>query len=89
MTGLEVIYASIDVVNSQSDVGPKIKKSSSTKLLGVGTEIDSLMFVNLIVAIEEILFDEKGKSMDSESFSKNLEKTYHLGKKRILFIRNV
>ena len=61
MTGLEVIYASIDVVNNQSDVGVKIKKSSSTKLLGVGSEIDSLMFVNLIVAIEEMLFDEKGR----------------------------
>lgn len=61
MTGLEVIYASIDVVNSQSDIGSKIKKSSSTKLLGMGSDVDSLMFVNLIVAIEELLYDDGGK----------------------------
>ncbi len=61
MKGLEVIYASIDVVNSQSDIGPKIRRSESTKLLGTGSEVDSLLFVNLVVAIEETLFDEVGK----------------------------
>ena len=64
MNGLEIVFTSIGHVNDQSTDGPKIIADANTKLLGEGGEIDSLLFVNLIVAIEELLFDERGISIN-------------------------
>ena len=64
MDGLEIVLLSIGHVNEQSNDGPQIIADVNTELLGSGTGIDSLLFVNLIVAIEEILFDQRGISVN-------------------------
>ena len=56
--GLDYVFSAIDTVNEQSKDGPQIKKSLDTKLMGDGSEIDSLLFVNLVVAIEEAIMDD-------------------------------
>lgn len=62
-TGLEFVYAAIDTVNNQSDEGSPIPKAPETVLLGDDSAVDSLLFVNLVVAIEEAILDETGVSV--------------------------
>ena len=74
---LNVIYAAIDDVNAQSADGLVIEKTPETPLLGEGG-IDSLLFVNLIVAVEEqiqnkfgdpvVLVNEESMSLQTHPF---------------------
>jgi len=50
-------------VNAQSADGPKIAKNEDSRLLGGGSGLDSLTFVNLIVAIEGQLEPLLGKAV--------------------------
>jgi acyl carrier protein len=69
---MAVIYAAIDELNSQSLQGSKIQKDLETPLLAKGSGLDSLAFVNLIVAVEGQLETSMGMSVvlvDEESMS--------------------
>ena len=58
----ELIYAAVDELNAQS--GEKIiEKSPEASLLGSDKGVDSLTFINLIVAIEEQITQRTGKSI--------------------------
>jgi acyl carrier protein len=75
---LEIVYAAIDEVNATSGGDHLIAKAVDTPLLGSDTGVDSLAFVNLIVAIENevqsrlkttvILVDETSMSGDEHPF---------------------
>jgi D-alanine--poly(phosphoribitol) ligase subunit 2 len=60
---LNLIYGAVDDVNAQSADGPKIAKNEDSRLLGGGSGLDSLTFVNLIVAIEGQLEPLLGKAV--------------------------
>ncbi len=69
---LRLIYAAIDEVNAQSTNGLLLEKSPGTHLLGGNNGVDSLTFVNLIVAVEEQIQGSLGKSVvlvDEDSMS--------------------
>jgi acyl carrier protein len=73
-----IIYAAIDEVNSQSMGELKIQKNLETQLLAKGSGLDSLAFVNLIVAVEGqletslglfvVLVDEDSMSLQQNPF---------------------
>ena len=73
-----IIYAAIDEVNSQSNGELKIQKNLETQLLAKGSGLDSLAFVNLIVAVEGqletnlglfvVLVDEDSMSLQQNPF---------------------
>ena len=75
---LQLVYAAIDEVNAQTASGAPLAKSPETSLLGGDEGMDSLTFVNLIVALEEqiqstlgesvILVDENSMSMQDQPF---------------------
>ena len=50
---LSLVYAAIDEVNAESADGVRVEKGPDVRLLGGDGGIDSLTFVNLIVALEE------------------------------------
>jgi acyl carrier protein len=60
---LATIYAAIDELNSQSMDGVTIQKNLETPLLAKGSGLDSLTFVNLIVAVEGQLETSLGLSV--------------------------
>lgn len=60
-TGMDFVISAIDTVNAQSDDGAAIDKAPETGLLGGGSELDSLLFVNLVVAVEEAIHDATGE----------------------------
>lgn len=69
---LAIIYSAIDELNSQSIDGLKVAKNVETQLLAKGSGLDSLAFVNLIVAIEGQLETSLGLSVvlvDEDSMS--------------------
>jgi acyl carrier protein len=57
---LNIIFEAIDIVNEQIIHGPKIEKSIDTIFLGQESDVDSLSFVNLIVAIEDLIERKTG-----------------------------
>jgi D-alanine--poly(phosphoribitol) ligase subunit 2 len=69
---LQLIYAAVDEINGQLPPGQRLQKTPETVLLGDGAALDSLAFVNLLVAVEgEVeraggpavgLLDELGKA---------------------------
>lgn len=59
--GIDFVYAAIDTVNELSDVSQKITKAPETPLLGDTTTVDSLVLVNLVVALEEAIMDQTGQ----------------------------
>ncbi len=59
--GIELVFAAIDMVNQMSDDGQAIVKAPQTPLLGDMSTVDSLVLVNLVVAIEDAIMDETGK----------------------------
>ena len=75
---LRLIYAAIDDVNAQAIDGRVVEKHPETALLGGDQGIDSLTFVNLIVALEEqiqqalrksvVLVDENSMSLQDQPF---------------------
>jgi acyl carrier protein len=60
---LSLVYAAIDEVNEQSGDGVLIVKQPETRLLGSDQSVDSLTFVNLVVAIEEQIQQTRGVSV--------------------------
>jgi acyl carrier protein len=71
-SSLALVYEAIDQVNAQITKGDKIAKDPATPLLDSNGGIDSLAMVNLVVGIEQIIFDKTGKSVtvvDEEVFS--------------------
>jgi D-alanine--poly(phosphoribitol) ligase subunit 2 len=59
---IELIYAAVDELNAQS--GEQIiEKNPDAPLLGSDKGIDSLTFINLIVAVEEQINQRTGKSI--------------------------
>jgi D-alanine--poly(phosphoribitol) ligase subunit 2 len=73
---LAIIYAAIDELNGQSIKGLKIQKTVETQLFEKGSGLDSLAFVNLIVAVEGQLETSLGLSVvlvneDSMSLQEN------------------
>jgi acyl carrier protein len=75
---LQLVYAAIDEVNAQSADAVPLVKSPDTSLLGGDQGMDSLAFVNLIVALEEqiqaktgqsvVLVDENSMSLQDQPF---------------------
>jgi acyl carrier protein len=62
-TILEMLYASLDQLNEQRSPDQQLAKSPETVLLGDGGNLESLDFVNLVVAIEETCQDRLGKTL--------------------------
>ncbi len=60
---LGLVYAAIDEVNAQSPNGNLLEKSPEAHLLGGERGVDSLTFVNLVVALEEQIHSSMGKSV--------------------------
>jgi acyl carrier protein len=70
---LRLVYAAIDDVNAQTVDGGPLDKSPDTALLGGDQGMDSLTFVNLIVALEEQIQVHLGESVvlvDEDSMSR-------------------
>ena len=55
---IEVIYKSIDEMNSQLDDKIKLVESTETVLMGSDGKLDSLGLVSLLVTIEQNIEDE-------------------------------
>lgn len=62
-TALNIVFAAIDEVNAESDDFARIDKSPDTALLGEGGQVDSLMLVNLVVAVESQIEEQTGKTV--------------------------
>jgi hypothetical protein len=80
MDSLALVYAAVDEVNASSDT--KIERAPETALLGQGSQVDSLLLVNLLVALEGLASDQSGVSvslMDEEVFSAPEEPLRTLG----------
>lgn len=60
---IDLIYTAIDEVNRQSTNGRQIAKSPDTALMGGDSALDSLTFVNLIVAVESEIENQLNKSI--------------------------
>lgn len=60
---LGLVYAAIDEVNAQAVDGKVIEKAPDANLLGGDRRVDSLTFVNLVVALEEQIQNTTGKSV--------------------------
>jgi acyl carrier protein len=60
---LEAIYSAIDEVNAGSADGVVIAKTPDTVLMGDESALDSLAFVNLIVALESEIETRFGESL--------------------------
>jgi hypothetical protein len=58
---LDIVYRAIDKLNAQSNSGDAIVKAPITKIYDGDNGIDSLDFVNLIVAVEEEICGQTGK----------------------------
>jgi len=75
---LELVYAAIDEVNAQAADKVMVEKSPDAALLGGEKGVDSLTFVNLVVAIEErvqkklkksvVLVDEDSMALQEQPF---------------------
>lgn len=61
LNSLEIVRAAINDVNSQNDDEIKIATAENTALFGGDSGIDSLMLVNLFVAIEEKIEEQTGE----------------------------
>ena len=52
---IEIVYSAIDTVTEELADDEKVTKAPNTLLFGKGAELDSMLFVNLIVALEELI----------------------------------
>ncbi len=78
MQVLQLIYDSIDELNTDLDAGEQLDKTEETSIFGSGDSLDSLQLVNLITIIEQkieeetgafvSLADEKAMSLDESPF---------------------
>lgn len=60
---IEVIYAAVDEVNKQLSREMRLEKSSDSVILGSEGKLDSLGFVNFIVAAEAKIEEELGATV--------------------------
>ena len=60
---LTLVYSAMDEVDPLAADGTPIQKDPETRLLGGDKGVDSLTFVNLVVAIEEQIHKKFGKSV--------------------------
>jgi acyl carrier protein len=60
---LSLVYQAVDSVNASAEQNKQIAKDPSTPLLDSEGGIDSLALVNLVVALEQIVFDATEKSI--------------------------
>ena len=60
---LQLIYDAIDDVNAALEEGEKINKAPETALFGESGSLDSLGFVNLIVAVEQKMEEKFGTTI--------------------------
>jgi D-alanine--poly(phosphoribitol) ligase subunit 2 len=68
----QIVYPVIDDIGSTLDNGELLEKSPDTKLYGEGGILDSLGLVSLVVALEEKILDEVGRTItiaDSRAMS--------------------
>jgi acyl carrier protein len=59
----ELVYEAIDQVNAGLQDEPPITKSDDAMLLSEEGKIDSLTFVNLVIALEGVIQQETGKTI--------------------------
>ena len=60
---LQLIYTAVDEINGQLPFKARLAKAPGTVLLGDGAVLDSLAFVNLLVAIEDKVVQSGGPSV--------------------------
>jgi len=60
---LTFIYSAIDEVDALTTGGAPVEKTPDARLLGSDQGVDSLTFVNLVVAVEEQIHNKLGKSV--------------------------
>jgi D-alanine--poly(phosphoribitol) ligase subunit 2 len=60
---LALVYSAIDEVDPMTADGAALAKSPDARLLGSDSGVDSLTFVNLVVALEEQIQTKLGKSV--------------------------
>lgn len=58
-----MVYSALDESEARSLAGVPVEKTPETPLLGSDVGVDSLTIVNLVVAIEEQLQKETGKTI--------------------------
>ena len=61
---LSAVYAAIDEANAMRKGSEHLRKSLDTPLIGSGSQLDSLGFVNFIVALEMNLEQRSGVTLD-------------------------
>ena len=61
---LSSVYAAIDEANAMRKGPEHLRKSLDTPLIGSGSQLDSLGFVNFIVALEMSLEQQTGVVLD-------------------------
>jgi hypothetical protein len=60
---LTLIYSALDDIEAKSIGGAPVEKAADTPLLGSSSGVDSLTFVNLIVALEARIQEATGRSV--------------------------
>ena len=60
---IEAVYVAIDELNAQLPDDQHLKKSLDTELFGPASVIDSLGLVNLVVEVEEQIFQFFGRQL--------------------------
>tara|TARA_Y100000758_G_C16001128_1_gene404129 strand:+ start:694 stop:999 length:306 start_codon:yes stop_codon:yes gene_type:complete len=61
---LEAIYSAIDEINNQLPTAQQLAKQKDTIILGEGGTLDSLVAIQLLVAIEEHIAASVGGNVD-------------------------
>lgn len=62
-TALRLVREAIAEVNRMSDAGAEISPAEGTVLLGEGSALDSLAFVNLMVAVDSRVSEHTGREI--------------------------
>ena len=60
---LALVYSAMDEIDPITADGAPLGKSPDSRLLGSDSGVDSLTFVNLVVALEEQIQNQLGKSV--------------------------
>ena len=60
---VQIIYLAIDDINQDLPADGKLGKSPSTVLLGDDSKLDSLAFINFILAVEERVRERLGDKL--------------------------
>ncbi len=60
---IEAIYAAVDELNTQLAAGQHLEKNTDAHLIGDTSPLDSLGLINLLVAVEQVLAERHGTSV--------------------------